>query len=74
MLFAIWNFSPKLNSFLFDQTGWLRPKVMLKNNISWLFFQPGAEKDSAARNKKASRPISATRPRHVGIERKKDRL
>jgi hypothetical protein len=29
LLFAIWNFSPKLNRFLFDQSGRLRPAAGL---------------------------------------------
>jgi len=29
LVFEIWNFSPKLKGFLFDQTGSLRPEAVL---------------------------------------------
>jgi hypothetical protein len=29
VFFAIWNFSPKLKRFLFNQTGCLRPEAVL---------------------------------------------
>jgi hypothetical protein len=30
LLFAIWDFSPKLKNYLFDQTGCMRPEAALK--------------------------------------------